>query len=67
MMKFEELNLIWLDELSLTKLIKFDKGSWGLVRLFLINKRYSKVFEVSKYYKERKYYSSDLDMYYVFK
>ena len=43
MIKFEELNLTWLDE-PIMKLIKFDKGSGGLVRLFLVHK-YFKVFK----------------------
>ena len=29
------------------KLNKLDKGSWCLVRLFLVNKKYFKVFKVS--------------------
>ena len=43
------------------KLIKFDKSSQGLVRLFL--EKYFKVFKASKYYKENEWSLNGFKLY----
>ena len=53
------MSLVWL---GVIKIMKFDKGPWGLVRLFLGNENNFKVFKSLQTLERNKIFSSNLKM-----